>query len=101
MESDQKTYEKFMDYITQVYTKYSTHKTISQNELNGKVLELCNFVRETKKFILRISPSYEARNKNFLISHSMRTTVLSIVIGMQLNMPYEKLIELGVASILH
>lgn len=101
MESAQKTYEKFMDYITQVYTKYSTHKTISQNELNGKVLELCNFVRETKKFILRISPSYEARNKNFLISHSMRTTVLSIVIGMQLNMPYEKLIELGVASILH
>ncbi|WP_407397686.1 HD-GYP domain-containing protein [Treponema sp.] len=101
MESAQKTYEKFMDYINQVYTRYATHKEIQQAELNGKVLELCNFVRETKKFILRISPSYEARNKNFLISHSMRTAVLAIVIGMQLNMPYEKLIELGVASILH
>lgn len=101
LESAQKTYEKFMDYINYVYTHYATHKVISQPELNGKVLELCNFVRETKKFILRISPSFEARNKNFLISHSMRTTVLAIVIGMQLNMPYEKLIELGVASVLH
>ncbi|MCQ2241807.1 HD-GYP domain-containing protein [Treponema sp.] len=101
MEAAQKTYEKFMDYINKVYTRYATHKEIQQAELNGKVLELCNFVRETKKFILRISPSYEARNKNFLISHSMRTAVLAIVIGMQLNMPYEKLIELGVASILH
>ena len=90
-----------MDYINYVYTHYATHKVISQPELNGKVLELCNFVRETKKFILRISPSFEARNKNFLISHSMRTTVLANVIGMQLNMPYEKLIELGVASVLH
>lgn len=101
MESAQKTYEKFMDYINQVYTRYATHKEISQSELNGKALELCNFVRETKKFILRISPSYESRNKNFLISHSMRTAVLAIVIGMQLNMPYEKLIELAVACILH
>lgn len=101
MEAAQKTYEKFMDFINQVYTKYSTHKTISQPELNEKALELCNFVRETKKFILRISPSYEARNKNFLISHSMRTAVLAIVIGLQLKMPYEKLIELTVACILH
>lgn len=101
MEAAQKTYEKFMDYINQVYTHYATHKEISQSELNGKVLELCNYVRETKKFILRISPSYESRNKNFLISHSMRTAILAIVIGIQLNMPYEKLIELGVASILH
>ncbi|WP_318713200.1 HD-GYP domain-containing protein [Treponema sp.] len=101
MESAQKTYEKFMTYINYVYTHYATHKEISNTELNGKALELCNFVRETKKFILRISPSHEARNKNFLISHSMRTAVLAIVIGMQLNMPYEKLIELAVASILH
>ncbi|MBQ0040324.1 MAG: HD-GYP domain-containing protein [Treponema sp.] len=101
MESAQKTYEKFMDYINKMYTRFATHKEINQPELNEKALELCNFVRETKKFILRISPSYEARNKNFLISHSMRTAVLAIVIGMQLNMPYEKLIELAVAAILH
>lgn len=100
-EQAKKTYEKFMEFISDIYTKYATKKIISQPEINGKVLELCNFTRENKKFILRISPNFETQDKNFLISHSMRTTVLSIVIGLQLKMPYERIIELGVASILH
>ncbi|WP_041611891.1 hypothetical protein [Treponema succinifaciens] len=61
----QNAYDKFMEFINYVYTKYATQKIISLPELNGKVLELCNFVRENKKFLLRISPSFEARNKNF------------------------------------
>ena len=97
----QNAYDKFMEFINYVYTKYATQKIISPPELNGKVLELCNFVRENKKFLLRISPSFEARNKNFLISHSLRTAIFAIIIGLQIKMPYEKLIELGVASILH
>lgn len=100
-EQAKKTYERFMEFISYIYTKYATKKIISQPEINEKVLELCNFTRENKKFILRISPNFEAQNKNFLISHSMRTTVLAIVIGLQLKMPYERIIELGVASILH
>jgi HD-GYP domain-containing protein (c-di-GMP phosphodiesterase class II) len=101
MRQAQKTYEAFMDFITQVFTKYATQKIINQPELNGKVLELCNFIRENKKFILRVQPNFETRNKNFIISHTMRTTVISIVIGLQIKIPYEKLIELGVASVLH
>lgn len=97
----QNAYDKFMEFVNSVYTKYATQKIISLPELNGKVLELCNFVRENKKFLLRISPSIEARNKNFLISHSLRTAIFAIIIGLQIKMPYEKLIELGVASILH
>lgn len=97
----QNAYDKFMEFINYVYTKYATQKIISLPELNGKVLELCNFVRENKKFLLRISPSFETRNKNFLISHSLRTAIFAIIIGLQIKMPYEKLIELGVASILH
>ncbi len=101
IEAAQETYEKFLDFINQVYTHYATHKEFSIPEINGKVLELCNFVRENRSFILRISPNFETRNKNFILTHSMRTTVLCIVMGLQLNMPYDKLIELGVASILH
>ncbi len=96
-----KVYESFMEYINQIYTKYATQKTFNIPELNGKVLELVNYIRENKKYILRISPSYEIRNKNYIISHSMRTTVLSIVIGLQLRMPSDKIVELGVTSILH
>ena len=46
-------------------------------------------------------PSAEARSKNFLVIHSMRSTVLAITIGIELHIPLSKLIELGVTCILH
>ena len=84
-----------------MYTRYATQRVIKVDELKSKVLELCNFVRENKKFILRIAPAFEVRNINFLVSHAMRTAVLSIVIGLQIKMPYDRLTELGMAALLH
>ena len=97
----QKTYQTFINYMTTVYTRYATQKVIAVDELKNKTLELCNFVRENKKFILRIAPAFEMRNRNFLVSHAVRSAVLSIVIGVQIKMPYDRLTELGMASLLH
>ena len=97
----QKTYQKFMEFINAVYTRFATQKVIAVDEVKSKSLELCNFVRENKKFILRIAPAFEMRNRNFLVSHAMRSAVLSIVMGLQIKMPYDRLTELGMAAILH
>jgi len=40
-------------------------------------------------------------NKNFLISHSLKSTILAIAIALQLHMPLSKMIDLGVCCILH
>lgn len=97
----QAVYKEYMTYINAMFTRYATHKELNIKEISETVGELCTFVRENTRYILRISPSYEARNKNFLVTHSMRSTVLAITIGLQLNMNADKLIELGVAGILH
>lgn len=97
----QKTYQKFMEFINAVYTRFATQKVIAVDEVKSKSLELCNFVRENKKFILRIAPAFEMRNRNFLVSHAMRSAVLSIVMGLQIKMPYDRLTELGMAAMLH
>ena len=97
----QQVYQKFMEFINAVYTRFATQKVIAVNEVKSKALELCNFVRENKKFILRIAPAFEMQNRNFLVSHAMRSAVLSIVIGLQIKMPYDRLIELAMAAILH
>ena len=94
-------YNEYMKYINAVYTHYATHGELDQKDLSEAVLKMCNFIRENTKYILRIQPSLQARNKNFLVSHSMRCTVLSISIGIQLNLSTEKLVELGITSILH
>ncbi len=97
----QKVYNEYVNYINSVYTHYATHKKINLTELSDTVKDLCVFIRENKRFVLRISPSVEARNKNFLVIHSMRSTVLAITIGLEIHLPLSKLIELGVTSILH
>jgi len=101
MEIVQEIYDKYLKYIETLFTTYVTHKQINNQELNETVKELCVFITENRRYVLRIIPSLQLRNKNFLVSHTMRTTVLAITIGLQLRMPQTKLIELGVASVLH
>ena len=101
MDMVQKVYEEYMNYIESVFTHYATHKEIDQDDLSETVKELCVFIKENKRFILRVNPAECSPTKNFLVTHSMRTTVLAIAIALQLHMPLSKMIDLGVTSILH
>ena len=96
-----KVYDEYMNYINSIYTHYATHKKIDLKDLTDNVQNLCIFIKEHKRYVLRITPSAEARSKNFLVIHSMRSTVLAITLGMELHLPLSKLIELGIACILH
>jgi HD-GYP domain-containing protein (c-di-GMP phosphodiesterase class II) len=97
----QTVYNEYLNYINAVYTHYATHKELNLQEISETVKDLCVFIKENRRYVLRITPTLEARNKNFLVSHSMRSTVLAITIGLQLRMPLSKLVELGVTCILH
>jgi HD-GYP domain-containing protein (c-di-GMP phosphodiesterase class II) len=97
----QNVYNEYMNYINYVYTRYATHREINQNELSDTVKDLCVFIKENRRYVLRITPSAEARSKNYLVIHSMRSTVLAITIGLQLHMSLSKLIELGITCMLH
>ena len=101
MNSVQTVYNEYMNYINSVYTHYATHKKINFQELSDTVKDLCVFIKDNKRYVLRITPSAEARSKNFLVIHSMRSTVLAITVGLELHMALSKLIELGISCILH
>ena len=94
-------YEEYMNYIEGVFTHYATHKEINQEELSETVQDLCIFIKEHRRYILRVNSTIDATEKNFLVIHSMRTTVLAIAIALQLHLPLSKMVELGVTCILH
>lgn len=101
MELVHSVYEEYMNYIESVFTHYATHKEIDQEELSDTVQELCIFIKEHRRYILRVNATIESENRNFLIIHTMRTTVLCLAIALQLHLPLSKMIELGVTSVLH
>ncbi len=101
IEMVQGVYEEYMNYIEQVFTHYATHKEIDQKEIEETVQELCVFIKEHRRYILRVNATIDASKKNFLVIHSMRTTVLALAIALQLHIPLSKMIDLGVTCILH
>jgi len=96
-----KTYMDYQNFISEIYTRYATKKELNLQMISDKVKDLCEFMKLNKKYVLRIQPSSENRDKNYLVVHSMRSTVYALVIGLQLKFPIHKLIELGVSCILH
>lgn len=94
-------YNEYCNYIRRVFTRYATHKQLDLDEISDTIKSLCIYIKDNKRFFLRIQPTMEARNRDFLVSHSMRTTTISIVVGMEMHIGLSKLVELGVTSLLH
>lgn len=102
MQSVQNVYNEGLNYISKLYSRYVTHNELRVSEISNTVSILIEFIRANKKYILRIQPREEDKaDKNFLVNHSLRSTIYAITIAMHLNMPTQKMTELGVAAILH
>lgn len=101
MEMVHEVYNAYLNYLNALYTRYATHKEFNTKEIYATVRSLCTFVEQHRRFILRITPTAQDRNKNFLVYHGIRSTVLAITIGLQLKIEKDKLTELGVACLLH
>lgn len=97
----QNVYNEFWTFVFDVYTRYATHKTIDLEFLSQKSKELCTFVKANRRYVLQVHPNCDKNPKNFLITHSLRSAILAITIGLQLHMAVSKLKDLGIACILH
>ena len=95
-------YNDFLQYTQEVFNRYVTHKELKVGSISEAIKLLVDFIKTNKKYILKIQPSETHKlDKNFLTGHCLRTTIFSIVIALQINMPPAKIIELGVAALIH
>lgn len=100
MASIQRFYEQFATFVESVYTRYVTKNELSLPEISNRIKDLCEVIANNRRFILRVQSLFQP-NPNYLVSHSTRSTVLSVVLGSALKLPNHRLIELGTAALLH
>ena len=93
-------YDQFIKYVDTVFSRYVTKNEILIKELSDRVKTLCDVILDNKRYVLRIV-SRPITSSNYLVNHSVRSTVLAIVLGGQLKLPPHRLIELGVAALVH
>jgi HD-GYP domain-containing protein (c-di-GMP phosphodiesterase class II) len=98
----EKFYAGFLKYVENLFTQVDLTNRLDYNPIVEKMKTVCDTVKEDRRFILRIEQNQlpDPRD-NYMASHAAKSTIISIVIGLQLKMVTHKLIELGVSALLH
>jgi len=97
----EKVYNEYMQYTDTMFTRFATHKELDLKTITQGIKDMCIFIKDSSRYLLRVIQSADVHDTHFLTSHSLRTTVLAITIGFQLNLPLSKLVELGISCIVH
>ena len=93
-------YVDFTTFMESLYTRFVTKTELDYKELSDRMKGLCQVTAENRRFLLR-AQSLAPQHKNYLVSHAVRSSVYSIVLGITIKLPLFKLIELGTAAALH
>ncbi|GHV94520.1 phosphohydrolase [Spirochaetia bacterium] len=95
-------YISFQKYVETLFTRITIKNELDFKSVAERVKNAVDFVREDRRFLMRAQKKSEApADQNYLASHAVRSTIIAIIIGTYLKLPAHRLIELGVAALLH
>ena len=95
-------YAGFVKYVESLFTQAAIKNELDFKPVAEKIKTACDIIREDRRFLLRVQKyNLSNPNDNYLASHAVKTTIISVIIGFYLKLPAHRLIELGVAALLH
>ena len=97
----EKTYQKFYAFTNEVYEAYRNSQSLNTENILAEMRKLCTFVQENRQAILILQSIMPYNVDNYLITHSLRSAVFAIVIGMELKMQNHQLSELAASALMH
>ena len=71
-------YEEYMNYVEEVYTKFTTHKKLDYASISAELKDFCVFINEQRRYILRLQPENQVNSRTYLLNHAMRSTILQL-----------------------
>ncbi|GHV74075.1 phosphohydrolase [Spirochaetia bacterium] len=97
-------YRDLQGFVESLFAQMESYIAPDFNEMAKQIKALCDAVRKDSRYLLRVLESNGAlqdAQPSYLVSHTVKSTILSIIIGSYLKLTHPRLIELGVAAILH
>jgi HD-GYP domain-containing protein (c-di-GMP phosphodiesterase class II) len=95
-------YADFIKYVDNLFVQVAIRNELNFNPVAEKIKAACDIIKEDRRFLLRVQKNNLASpNDNYLGSHAVKSTIISLIIGLYLKLPNHRLIELGVAALLH
>jgi HD-GYP domain-containing protein (c-di-GMP phosphodiesterase class II) len=93
-------YIEVLNSVEKIFSRYSRDKHLDLNNITELIKKMITMIKENHDYILRL-PDLATNNKDYLITHSVKTSLLALTIGESMKMPNFKLIELGISAMLH
>ena len=95
-------YSGFLKYVENLFTQVTQRDELNFKSVAEKIKTACDIIREDRRYLLRVQKNHlSSPTDNYLASHAVKSTIISIIIGYYLKLPAHRLIELGVAALLH
>jgi HD-GYP domain-containing protein (c-di-GMP phosphodiesterase class II) len=94
-------YSQLEKLVEKIYSDIGKNRELDFNSIAEKIKTACEIIKEDRRFLLRVQKK-EMRNPNanYLFTHSVNSTITSVIIGAYLKLPNHRLMELGVAALL-
>ncbi|MCL2070372.1 MAG: HD-GYP domain-containing protein [Treponema sp.] len=95
-------YNGFVKQVDTMFKMLAIRDELNFNKMAEIVKNACDIIKEDRRYVLRaMKNTLSGPNDNYLASHSVKSTIISIIIGYYIKLPNHRLIELGVAALLH
>jgi len=95
-------YASFQKYVKTLYTLLPIKNDLDFSVVAEQLKPICEYVRENRRFLMRTQWLTEpVHEENQMISHTTRSTIIAIIIGITLKLQNYRLIEVAVAALLH
>ena len=89
-------------FVENIFIRAAVSDELDYKVVTEKIKDIVEYIREDRRFLMRVLKNIEpAPDKNYLATHSVRSTIIAIIIGTYLKLPNYRLIELGVAALVH
>jgi HD-GYP domain-containing protein (c-di-GMP phosphodiesterase class II) len=95
---------EFQKYVETLFTQIAVKGELEFKPVAEKIKDVCETIKEERRYLLRVLKSADevgGGGSNYLAAHAVTSTIISVIIGAYLKLPSHRLIELGVAALLH
>jgi HD-GYP domain-containing protein (c-di-GMP phosphodiesterase class II) len=99
-EETQKFYSSLLEFTHRLFDNFLKRSAIPIEPLTEQVKQLIAMLKKNRRFLLRLG-ELDRNGFSYIISHSVNVAILSVAMGDTLKLPSHKLIELGMAGMLH
>jgi len=102
LEKAKNYYANFLMYVENLFIRATISDELDYKSVTEKIRDMVEYIKEDRRYLMRILKDNEpGPDKNYLAAHSVRSSIIAIIIGSFLKLPNHKLFELGVAALLH